>query len=99
MYLISDVGCWADGARGYAAQRVMVAEQLEVLHRHHPRGGDGLHWGEVKPICDSLRTDMSDDDSEMDDALEWLNEACEDGCHFEFIDGDLMLMADDEDQS
>jgi hypothetical protein len=92
--LISDAGCWADGAGGHDRIRMVMANTLATLYRHHPRGGEGVHWPEVSEVCEALDSEMSDDAWEEDEALEWLNRACEDGCWFEFVDGDLMLVSE-----
>ena len=71
---------------------MVMANMLANLYRHHPRGGPGLHWSEVEPICEALDGPMSDDASEEIEALEWLNRECYDGTHFEMVDGELMLL-------
>lgn len=96
MFLITDVGCYADGGFGHDHVRQVLARLLKRMHRHHPRGGEGLHWSEVKPIVEALEAPMSDDAWEEDEAIEWLDRDCEEGCHFTFSDGDLLLVADDE---
>jgi hypothetical protein len=91
MYLLTDTGCYADGAHGHKHIRAVLAENLTMLYRHHPRGGEGIHWIKVQHIVDALAGDPSDDIWEEIEAIEWMNKQCEPGCLFEMIDGDLML--------
>lgn len=96
MFLTTDTGCYADGAAGHGHVRSVMASLLENLYRHHPRGGDGLHWSsDIKPLVAELRGEMSDDASEEDDAIEWLNKACLDGTRFVMSNGDLLLVDED----
>lgn len=92
MYLVTDTGCFADGSLGHDYVRDRIADHLEALYRHHPRGGDGMLWGEVGPIVEALRGDMSDDAWEEYEGIDWLNRMCEEGCAFELVDGNLMLV-------
>jgi len=92
MFTINDTGCYADGAFGHDHVRGRMADLLERLYRHHPRGGDGAHWQSVRPIVESLRGDMPDDAWDEDEGLEWLNSACYDDTCFAFVDGDLVLL-------
>ncbi len=96
MFLISDVGCYADGALGHQHVRDKMADLLERLYRHHPRGGNGLYWeSDIKALVAELRGEMSDDASEEYEAIEWLNRECYDDTRFELIEGNLVLVGDD----
>lgn len=97
MFIDSDRGCWADGALGHSHVRSVMAQLLIRLYRHHPRGGDGLYWkSNIEALVSELGSDMSDDASEEDDAIEWLNHECYDDTYFSLCDGDLLLMTDND---
>ena len=98
MYLSSDVGCFADGSLGHKHIRDVLAKELTTLYRHNAGGGDGLHWNKVANLVDALNGEPSDDAWEELEALDWLNRQCYDDTYFEFVDGDLMLVAIDEDE-
>ena len=93
MFTQHEIGCYADGALGHDHVREQLAALLCRLYRHHPRGGDGSEWSEVKPIVEALQKPMSDDGEEEYEAIEWLNKQCYDDTYFDLSDGSLMLMA------
>lgn len=78
---VSDCGCYAGGEYGHEHVRAVLADLSEEL-------------GNPK-LAIELRGEMSDDASEEYEAIDLLNTDC-DGCHFEFVDDDLMLVADSE---
>lgn len=77
-----NTGCYADACFGHDHIRERLADLCEEY------GNDAL--------ADVLRESMSDDASEEDDALEWLNETACENVRFELSDGDLMLFSEDE---
>lgn len=92
MFHTHDTGCFADGSFGHDHVRATLANLLELMFRHHPRGGDGVHWGDAAPLVAELRGEMSDDASEEYDAINMLNTlCCASGVYFTLEDGDLVL--------
>lgn len=91
MYSKRDIGCYADGALGHDHARKVLADLLEANRWrdiNHP--GNLAHLDE---LIETLRGEMSDDDSETTDALEYLNTyCCMPGISFEFVDGELFLL-------
>jgi hypothetical protein len=73
-----------------------MSNLLSRLYRHHPRGGDGLYWSVVAEIVDALDGNPSDDYSEENEAIDWLNKECFDDTYFLLENGDLMLVKDCE---
>ena len=97
MFTANEIGCIADGSFGHAHVRERLADLLVHMFRHHPRGGDGVHWAEAAPLVAELRAEPSDDYSEEDDAIGLLNEhAVSWEVLFSMEDGDLMLVATDD---
>lgn len=80
MYSRNDQGCFGDGAHGHQHIRLVLADLLADA---------GAPLDYIKP----LENEMSDDASEEDDALEWLNDNVCDGVAFGFADGDLLLLS------
>ena len=79
-----NAGCYADGAVGHEYIRQSLAELLDRFA--HPNVGE---------LRDSLRSDdWPDDLGDEIDAIDYLNNYCE-GCFFQMVDGDLMLVAED----
>lgn len=89
----SDAGCYADGAFGHQHVRERLAHEVEALARRT------FKIDEHADLIAELRADMSDDASEEEHAIGLLNNYCADGCHFEFVDGDLMLVVDGDDEA
>ena len=85
-----DVGCFADGTYGHQHIRERLATEVETIARRT------VKVDEVKDLLASLRGEMSDDASEEDEALDFLNSYAASNVRFEFVDGDLMLVTDDE---
>lgn len=85
-----DAGCWADGALGHDHVRQRLAQLVanvwtaEMLNQY---GYD---------VAEALDLDMSDDAGEEDDALAILQEFTESGLVWNFVDGDLTLMNEEE---
>lgn len=82
-YTKADVGCHIDGVFGSAYRRARIAEMVAFVR---PQA----------PLIQELEGEPSDDLSEEDDAINLLNDHVEEGVHFEFVDGDLLLLADTE---
>lgn len=83
-----DLGCWADGALGHDHVRSVLADLLEQSARRYT----SEHAWAMRQTASSLRQPMGDDASDEGEALTYLNDDCEDGVHFELVDGDLVLM-------
>lgn len=97
MFTLDQTGLFADGSGGHHRIRVCLGNLLANMYRHHPRGGEGIHWKEVEPIVRSLDNEKPDDCNDEYEAIDWLNKMCEEGCHFELMDGDLMLIDETRD--
>ena len=80
-YTKADVGCHADGAAGWDHVRDVLADLVEPF--------DGA-------IATALRAEMSDDAWEEYEALDVLNSQCVEGCYFDFVNGDLLLVDEAE---
>ena len=93
MFTIDQAGPFADGYR----IRVCLGNLLASMYRHHPRGGEGIYWAEVSSIVEALDRDKTDDAMEEHEAIEWLNKMCEEGCHFEIVDDNLILINESPD--
>jgi hypothetical protein len=78
-YRLEDAGCYADGAHGHHHCRETLARLIEGIY---------------PLLAKEIRGEPSDDLSEEDEALSVLTDYCEEGCWFEFVDGDLLLVAD-----
>lgn len=86
------VGCYADGASGHTHVRAVLGGLLKGTVSVGPVG-IALRV-KARLIIEALRADMSDDASEEDKALDFLNtHSCADGVQFELCDGDLILCA------
>lgn len=94
--MYTEPGCYADGCFGHDHIRAVMATMLTHMFRHQPRGGDGIYWEEVEPITERLLEDPSDDFGEEDDAIHWLNKMCATGLYFTMLDGDFVLIHEDE---
>lgn len=84
-YLIftrESVGCYADGGMGRHRLRAKLAALLTAAD-DSPRAFE---------LACELEEEETDDLSEELDAVELLNEHCEQGIAFEFVDGDLVLL-------
>src|SRR5512140_558133 len=89
LYTAKNAGCYADGARGLAEQRFMLADLVAAAYAERPEMPKRLD------VIDALHGELSDDDSETDAALEILNSVTS-GATWQFVDSDLMLVADEE---
>lgn len=93
-YKASDVGCYADGTFGHQHCRSVLADLVQNIARRANRTSASTF-----PVCSmsdlerSLRSDMPDDAWDEFDAIDILNGYCADGVAFEFVGGDLVLMA------
>ena len=78
----ASIGCWGDSTFGHTH----VRKRLSIMVR-----------GECVEVADMLLDKPSDDLSEEDEAIEILNEQCNDGVFFDFIDGDLVCVTESGD--
>jgi hypothetical protein len=93
-----DAGCYADGAFGHQHCRETLASLVQGIAERSNRWG-AKSWGvSIGELVDSLRGDMPDDAWDEDTALEILNEVTE-GAFWQFVDGDLCLIADDKSEA
>jgi hypothetical protein len=78
MYNSSGVGCFADGSYGHSHIRAKLADMMNT-------------FGQTE-LCEALEGEMSDDASEEQEAIDWLNDnACTPDVYFVMVDGDLLL--------
>lgn len=75
------VGCYADSSFGHERVRTRLMELCCDIER--------------EDLAHALVGEMSDDAQEEQDAIDALNAHCSDDVHFEFVDGDLMLVCPD----
>lgn len=74
------LGCYADGTFGHDHIRTILAGMVD-------------RWNGPQDLVESLQGEMPDDDSDTDEAIEFLNEtACSVGVMFTMDNGDLMLI-------
>lgn len=88
-YTRASVGCYADGVLGHSHVRAQLADLVWRL----TSSDDGIAEG---PLVPSLLGPMPDDAWDELEALDILNDACEPGVHWEMVDGNLMLLTDEE---
>jgi hypothetical protein len=79
-----DVGCFADGAQGHRYVRHTLADLVDSL-------GDAALAKSLRNY-DAAPDDLSDEDA----ALDLLHEHTAPGLVWGFVDGDLMLLTDEE---
>lgn len=87
LYTREDCGCFADGSYG-DGHVLSVAIELAL----------DAGWNPDEDTIEAIETHchLSYSDA-ADEAVEYLNEHCVgDGISFEFVDGDLLLIADEE---
>jgi hypothetical protein len=80
-YGTNDLGCWADGTRGLYHVRSVLANLIE----------DSFPIRQRRLITELRYNAPSDGAFEEFQALTLLNNLCENGIEFVFIDGDLVL--------
>ena len=85
-----DAGCWADGAGGHAHIRARLAVLVANVWNAELKDKYGYD------IPEALDQDMTDDASEEQDALDVLQEFTEAGLVWNFVDGDLLLLTEEE---
>jgi hypothetical protein len=83
-----DLGCYADGTHGHDHIRRVLAALIEDVF-------EGKH-GDVQ---NSLRGIMPDDAWDEDEAIDLLNGICEDGVYFILENGDLLLLAEEREET
>lgn len=89
-YTCKNVGCYGDGGFGHAHVRSRLAALCNEAAASASHPGDQQTLTE---LAAKLAGEMSDDASEEYDALEMLNDTvCDGAVHFEFCDGDLLLV-------
>lgn len=76
IYLKEDVGCYADGSFGWDHVRARLADLVESLDAN---------------LADDLRSTMTDDAGEEEEALDLLQDVTESGLVW-MLDGDLLLV-------
>jgi hypothetical protein len=81
-----DVGCYADGAYGHDHIRERLADLVESVGRRSLA---------LDKLIEDLRNPMSDDASEEEDALDYLQTFTAEGVYWAFEGGDLILWEDD----
>lgn len=90
-----DVACYADSAFGHDHARKVLADLVEMNAWRVTN--DAKEVCRINSLIDELRGEMSDDDCETDEALEFLNEkCCTKGVYFDFENGDLILFPESE---
>ncbi len=83
VFTVSDVGCWADGALGHDHVRETLADLIDKI-------------GGYPDLVEELRGKPSEIFSEETDALDILTENSEEWLHWHILEGDLMLIEEDE---
>lgn len=93
-FTLNDVGCHADGACGYDHIRAVLVDMLTAL----PLPAEEQAVADRGVLIAALGGTMSDDDWELDAALDALNEHCT-GCYFTMHEGNLLLVPEGWDES
>ena len=93
LYTAKDAGCYADGAYGHNHCRDVLAELFAVCQQRTGVAPEGA-WETER----GLAGEGSDDLHEEDDAIDYLNTVTE-GATWQYVDGDLMLVANEEVES
>ena len=81
-----EVGVWIDGTYGLDHAR---AKLWRMVYTTYPS------TNVYAELIESLKGDAPDGPWDEDEALDALNDACEDGLSFEWYEGDLMLVMDE----
>ena len=89
-YTKKDVGCWIDGAFGLDHQRAKLADMIRDLETQEMIDTRGYS------VVESLASDAPDDDSDVDDALDILQQFTDADLVWCFESGDLLLMLESE---
>lgn len=89
-FTIHGIGCFADGVYGHQHCREKLAELLDQVDAGRICTEEETQLAE--DISNSLRGSMPDDCWDEEAAIEILNKETDGRCHFEFVDGDLLLV-------
>ena len=97
----TDLGCWLDSAYGFEHLMYgLAAIACDVTPDYPSTIATNWPTKELHDCAEVLMSgdadELSDDHSEFDIVTDYINQFCDEGISFQWIDGDLVLTSDEE---